>query len=792
MSILPPAPEGEWDALSRLDQTTYLARELKWKIIPLHGVIGGKCTCGSDHLRDPHSIGKHPTIGDWMNQCSDDPSQLTTWFEGHDELNYGVVAERSGLLVLDFDVRAGGLEEYWAMYSLYIDQIGVTVAVETGTDAFAGKRDRGIHEYYYLPEGQYKFRKNLEKLGRTGVDVKVNGYLVGPGSIHRSGVRYSWANDKAPWQVPISTLSNQLLVDLTHSSRSHGSTLQAGSDSLVVSDLEWSATWKSIKTREVETTPYAEKALNSICKEIEQKRKVGSRRNDALNAAAFSLGKLIGGGQISLPLCISRLRASAQRAYGDLWTIKEAAVDNTLREDGGGFEAGAREPKYPNDLSPELLERLIQGLTQNNDADLEVVLDDIRSGFFEGKSLKKQTLEKAIQALGPVCSGYGKKLFYYENGVWREDGESEVIRRVDYLLGEDARPIHSQTMIHFLSAQKPKISNLGDPDFLNFRNGMLNIRTLELSPHNPNFYSTVQLSCDWTPDATSPKFDQFLDEMAYEDCVPLLLEMMGQALCPTYGFPVAFFLEGSGRNGKSTLLRALSNLVPDEFSASVTLQALGKDKFAAAQLAGKLVNIVGDLSSRELEDTALFKQLTGQDRVPAEVKYGQPFHLRNCATMIFAVNKMPHAYDLTHGFFSRVLIIPFDKKFLRDQDIDPNLELSLLAEAPGIAVKAVTAYSSALSRKSLSKNRRTQEASARYFGELKSVESFMSLCMTKVGSAVLSNEAAYQAYVDYCRGRGWEPRTRADLLATIRQLWGVEEVRVKNIRSLRGVGLLTS
>ena len=67
--------------------------------------------------------------------------------------------------------------------------------------------------------------------------------------------------------------------------------------------------------------------------------------------------------------------------------------------------------------------------------------------------------------------------------------------------------------------------------------------------------------------------------------------------------------------------------------------------------------------------------------------------------MIFAVNRMPLTHDRPHGFYARVLIIPFDKKFLSDSEIDPNLEPALALEAPGIAVKAVRAYSRALEAK---------------------------------------------------------------------------------------------
>jgi len=62
----------------------------------------------------------------------------------------------------------------------------------------------------------------------------------------------------------------------------------------------------------------------------------------------------------------------------------------------------------------------------------------------------------------------------------------------------------------------------------------------------------------------------------------------------------------------------------------------------------------------------------------------------------------------------------------------------------------------------------------------------MSLCLTRAGEAVLGNEAIYEAYVEYCKAQGWGPRDRTEVLETLRQLWGLADVRVNNIRSLQG------
>ena len=69
---------------------------------------------------------------------------------------------------------------------------------------------------------------------------------------------------------------------------------------------------------------------------------------------------------------------------------------------------------------------------------------------------------------------------------------------------------------------------------------------------------------------------------------------------------------------------------------------------------------------------------------------------------------------------------------------------------------------------------------------MKSIESVMTLCMIKAGEAELSNDSLYKAYVNYCHARDWKPRERSEVLATLRQLWGLVDVRVKNIRSLQG------
>ncbi len=55
-------------------------------------------------------------------------------------------------------------------------------------------------------------------------------------------------------------------------------------------------------------------------------------------------------------------------------------------------------------------------------------------------------------------------------------------------------------------------------ELINFRNGLLNIRTMELERHTPTVYSTVQIPAEWKGSAAPcPVFDAFLENLVNGD-----------------------------------------------------------------------------------------------------------------------------------------------------------------------------------------------------------------------------------------------------------------------------------
>ncbi|WP_214415644.1 bifunctional DNA primase/polymerase [Sphaerisporangium fuscum] len=146
-------------------------------------------TCaGAHHPERPcdGKRGKHP-CGKWGRQATDNPALLRAAFAGEPR-NIGIACKASGLLVVDED-RPGALADYAA---------GIGQELE---ETFTVTTAKGCHRYYQQPDG-IELGNGTGALAGRGIDVRGakghGGYVVGPGSLHESGVLYEVLDPAAP------------------------------------------------------------------------------------------------------------------------------------------------------------------------------------------------------------------------------------------------------------------------------------------------------------------------------------------------------------------------------------------------------------------------------------------------------------------------------------------------------------------------------------------------------------------------------------------------------------------
>lgn len=162
---------------------------LKYQIFPIRQILGwstGELRCDCNDETCPN-LGKHPRIP-WSKEVGV-PSMWEKWPND----GFGVATgKRSGIWVLDVDPRSGGIETLAALEQKHAP-LPKTVSVLTGS--------KGLHFYFQYPGPDY--RNTAGALG-AGLDTRGDGgYIVGPGSLHKSGRRYYWQNGPADNELAV-------------------------------------------------------------------------------------------------------------------------------------------------------------------------------------------------------------------------------------------------------------------------------------------------------------------------------------------------------------------------------------------------------------------------------------------------------------------------------------------------------------------------------------------------------------------------------------------------------------
>lgn len=165
-----------------MKEAAFKYAELGFKIFPVYGIDPSTnlCLCGDHNCRNK---GKHPCVGNGYKEATDDLNQVNKWWNTFPNANIGISAKGSGLIILDIDPRNGG---YNTLQKLEEEHGKLPKTLSASTSMQAGTR--GNHYYFNAPDGIYKLYGTLGK----GIDVKYEGYVVAPPSLHQSGIRYEW------------------------------------------------------------------------------------------------------------------------------------------------------------------------------------------------------------------------------------------------------------------------------------------------------------------------------------------------------------------------------------------------------------------------------------------------------------------------------------------------------------------------------------------------------------------------------------------------------------------------
>ncbi len=385
----------------------------------------------------------------------------------------------------------------------------------------------------------------------------------------------------------------------------------------------------------------------------------------------------------------------------------------------------------------------------------------------------------------------GESFLIYENGVYNISGEKEAGRIImDYMLPNyctmaSIRDCRDQWDI--LVSMDFDLFNR-NPYLVNVRNGLLDIRDMSFKEHTPSYLSTVQLNVEYNPHAHCPQFEKFLNEVLDCRLIPLVQEILGYLLTTNTSAQKSFVLLGPARTGKSTLLWVVEYLLLGKKNVSnIPWQEIG-DKFKTAELLGKLANVFSDLPSKSIDDTGIFKVVTGEDYLMAEKKNKNPFKFRPFARLVFSCNELPKNYvDRTEGFYRRLIIVPFNRQIDKNK-IDKALKYKFQREKEGILNWALEGLRRLYENNfEFSENELTDEVKKEYKRENNNVISFVEECCEIDSLFSCSRIELYESYKEFCGESGLKVLSQIKFNKELEGNFNVTRARNRKLRLWNGI-----
>lgn len=611
----------DWESASgRLGNAALWYAQQGWHILPCYGIINGRCTCGSTHP-EPKDVGKHPRVKEWNVQATPDENTVRQWWPESGELsenNIAVNCRPSGFFVIDIDPRSGGPGSFEKFEALVDGALPPTVEAITGQYSVGGSSIRGRHLFYRCDPAE-ALLGNLKKSNLNGIDIKHNGYVLIAPSRHFSGVCYSWADGKAPWQIEMAQAPEELLSALRKRGRRSGTDVGQG-DWTFLNELDFAG-------ERVDVDRLLEEGIDE-----------GSRAVDIYSMTCALANKFpvnTEAGRLAVETMMIRFNAEKVRPPlplegpgGLLMHVRRAiqfVVDNPRTEKiWPGLQEWAKRSQeeshallvqskksadsikstQPVSSSlPGTIGGIIAAAVEDGDSlasasslsNIDVPLDPDALSEGDGGEPGKRTLtdtgngRRLVDSFGAaVRYTPGLGWFHWNGSYWKPDVENLEMQE----LAKKIAPIIASEVTHYYDdadkqsevikwAQQAKSnariegaiqSATSDPrvivgvenwdsdeHLIGVANGVVDLRTGELLKGRPDLYITRRAPVGYNPGIRNVRWEQFIDFVTGGDkeLQEWLQRAAGYSLTGLRTYDIMFLVYGPPGSGKNTLVEAL-------------------------------------------------------------------------------------------------------------------------------------------------------------------------------------------------------------------------------------------
>lgn len=316
-----------------------------------------------------------------------------------------------------------------------------------------------------------------------------------------------------------------------------------------------------------------------------------------------------------------------------------------------------------------------------SDSELEVILRDDafkKPIFFDGNTLLHEKFAEYLKNAKHIVK-INNQLHIFKDGIYVPGYraiEGEMIQLIPHL-----RDAQRKEVLKYLEliAEPAKAA---DANFIAFKNGVYDVAHEIMVPPSPDLILTNRIEHNFNPAAYSELMDSTLNKLACQDkdIRALLEECVGYCFYRRNELGKAFILTGDKSNGKSTFLDVVAAILGEDNISTLDIKELG-DRFSTSMMFGKLANIADDIGDDFLQGTqvSVFKKVVTGNRIKAERKGQDPFEFSPYVKILASANEIPRMKDKTGAVLRRLVIIPFNATFSKDDpDYRPFIKYDLM------------------------------------------------------------------------------------------------------------------
>ncbi len=368
---------------------------------------------------------------------------------------------------------------------------------------------------------------------------------------------------------------------------------------------------------------------------------------------------------------------------------------------------------------------------------------------------------------------------YAQNLPENTDAESEIkkayITFAKRLLTRKAR----ENLLKDASSVHP-ISNCKfdqNPFTLNCLNGTLDLLTGEFHQHNPDDLLSKLANVNYVPGKICERWEKHMDEVTEGDTglKKFIQKSFGYALTGDTKYECLFILYGNTtRNGKSTTVELILNMLgdygktgdPASLAQKLNPNSSGPSE-DIAKLAGRRMVNFAEPDKQLVLSSSLVKALTGNDTVTARFLHENSFEYKPAFKIFINTNHLPKVTDLTLFRSNRVKVIPFNHRFVGNNQ-DPNLKEKLKQpeNISGILNWCMEGLK-LLQSEGFTEPDSVKEAVAEYTKDSDKVGRFIEECLEENPCEEILSDEAYSVFQNWCRAGGQYAESQTSFKASL-------------------------